>query len=60
MATLKDVALHAGVSVTTVSNFINNKKKLKDETRHNILAAIQATGYRHNALAASLKKAPRV
>ncbi|MDW5498460.1 LacI family DNA-binding transcriptional regulator [Pseudomonas lundensis] len=56
MATLKDVALHAGVSVTTVSNFINNKKKLKDETRHNILAAIQATGYRHNALAASLKK----
>lgn len=56
MATLKDVARHAGVSVTTVSNFINNKKKLKDDTRQSILEAIQATGYRHNALAASLKK----
>lgn len=56
MATIKDVALHAGVSVTTVSNFINNTKKLKDETRQRIMAAIQVTGYRHNSLAAALKK----
>lgn len=56
MATIKDVARHAGVSVTTVSNFINNKKTLKEETRSRILEAIQITGYRHNALAASLKK----
>ncbi|MFW0929945.1 MAG: LacI family DNA-binding transcriptional regulator [Providencia rettgeri] len=56
MSTLKDVARHAGVSVTTVSNFINNNKKVSDETRRRLINAIQSTGYIHNSLAASLKK----
>lgn len=56
MPTLKDVAKIAGVSVTTVSNFINNSKNMKDETKVLIQQAILETGYRHNALAASLKK----
>lgn len=56
MATIKDVANHAGVSVTTVSYFLNNKKKLKDETREKILLAIKETGYRYNSAAGSLKK----
>lgn len=56
MATIKDVASHAGVSVTTVSNFINNKKKIKEQTRTKIIEAIRFTGYTHNSLAASLKR----
>lgn len=56
MSNLKDVAKKAGVSVTTVSNFINNKKKVKDDTRIKILNAIKSTGYRYNTAAASLKR----
>lgn len=56
MATLKDVAKIAGVSVTTVSNFINNTKSMREETKVQIQNAIKQTGYRHNSLAASLKK----
>ncbi len=56
MATIKDVAKYAGVSVTTVSYFLNNKKKLKDETRERILVAIKETGYRYNSAAGSLKR----
>ncbi|MGS0674087.1 LacI family DNA-binding transcriptional regulator [Shewanella sp. 125m-1] len=56
MTTLKDVAKVAGVSVTTVSNFINSSKSMKAETKLQIQNAIKQTGYRHNTLAASLKK----
>lgn len=34
MVTLKEIAQHCGVSVTTVSNIVNNSpKKVRDETR---------------------------
>ena len=56
MATIKDVARYANVSVTTISNFLNNKKNVKDDTRIKILEAIKVTGYRFNPLAASLKR----
>ena len=56
MATIKDVARHAGVSVTTISNFLNNKKNVKDDPRLKIVEAIRVTGYRFNPLAASLKR----
>ena len=56
MATIKDVARYANVSVTTISNFLNNKKNVKDDTRIKIVEAIKVTGYRFNPLAASLKR----
>ncbi|AXK22916.1 LacI family transcriptional regulator [Serratia nevei] len=56
MSNLKDVAKKAGVSVTTVSNFINDKKAVKEETRIKILEAIKDTGYRYNTAAALLKR----
>ncbi|MFB2903458.1 LacI family DNA-binding transcriptional regulator [Aeromonas jandaei] len=56
MSSLKDVAQKAGVSVTTISNFINNKKTVRDNTRIKILNAIKDTGYRYNAAAAALKR----
>ena len=56
MATIKDVAHYANVSVTTISNFLNNKKNVKDYTRLKIIEAIKVTGYRFNPLTASLKR----
>ena len=56
MSNLKDVAKRAGVSVTTVSNFINDIKPIKEETRVRIIEAIQYTAYRYNTNAASLKR----
>ncbi|WP_143452483.1 extracellular solute-binding protein [Sporanaerobium hydrogeniformans] len=54
MATIKDVAVFAGVSVGSVSNVINgktNNKELIDKVEH----AIKALGFRPDANARSLK-----
>lgn len=56
MSTLRDVAKKAGVSVAAVSFYLNNTKKLKEETRQAIAAALEECGYRYNATAASLKR----
>lgn len=55
MATIRDVAEAAGVSTATVSNVLNNKKKVNPETRERVLAAVDALGFRINAVAKSLK-----
>lgn len=53
-ATLKDVAAHAGVSIKTVSNVVNDWPYVSDETRQKVLDAIQEVGYRPNHMARSL------
>lgn len=53
-ATLKDVAAHAGVSIKTVSNVVNDWPYVTDETRQKVWEAIQVTGYRPNQAARSL------
>ncbi len=55
-ARLKDVASHAGVSVKTVSNVVNNKPFVKPETRQRVEAAIKELGYRPNLAARQLKR----
>ena len=40
--TIYDVAKHAGVSITTVSRFLNNPEKIHPETRERVAAAIDA------------------
>lgn len=55
MATLKDIAKHAGVSVCTVSRYLNNNIVIKKETEQKIQQAIQELGYVPNAVAKSLK-----
>lgn len=46
MVTLKEIAQHCGVSVTTVSNIVNNSpKKVRDETRKKVMEAIEELGY---------------
>ena len=55
MATLKDVAELAGVSVATVSHVINGTKKISPETTERVLLAIQNANYHPNTLAKSLR-----
>lgn len=55
MATLKDIAKTAGVSMATVSNVINgNYNKVSSETVERIQSIIQKTGYVPNQVARSL------
>ena len=48
MATLRDVAVLAGVSVKTVSNVVNGYAFVKPENRRRVENALIATGYRPN------------
>lgn len=54
MATLKDVAKKAGVSVSAVSHVINGYDDINARTREKILTAIKELGYHRNALARGL------
>ncbi len=55
MATIKDVARQAEVSLATVSHVINNTRYVSDELRARVLAAMEALNYRPNAAARSLR-----
>jgi DNA-binding LacI/PurR family transcriptional regulator len=52
---LKDVALHAGVSVKTVSNVVNDQPHVSTGMRERVQASITALGYRPNLAARQLK-----
>lgn len=54
MATLKDVAEKAGVTVTTVSRMINNRGYISEKTKENITNAMRELHYQPNEVARSL------
>ena len=54
MATLVEVARHAGVTAATVSNVLRGRGKVGPQTRERVLAAVQALGYRPNLNARAL------
>ncbi len=54
MATIKDVARLAGVSVATVSRVINNSPKASEGSRTAVLAAMEQLQYHPNANARAL------
>ena len=56
MATLKDVALDAGVSIATVSCCLSGNKNVKPETKMKIMDSIEKLKYIPNSSARSLKK----
>lgn len=56
MATMKDIARLAGVSVATVSYCINGTKPVKPETRDRIMEAVAQLGYVPNESARSLRE----
>ena len=56
MATIKDVAKVAGVSVATVSRVINNAENVKEETKSAVEKAIQTLHYSPNGLGRNLRR----
>jgi LacI family transcriptional regulator len=56
-ATLKDVAVRAGVSHQTVSNVLNDHPHIRPATRDRVLAAIKALDYHPNLAAKALREA---
>ncbi len=55
MATIRDVAKTAGVSIATVSACINASAPVSPALRRRVTEAVASTGYRPDALARSLK-----
>jgi LacI family transcriptional regulator len=53
MATIRDVAQHAGVSVATVSRVINDKRGVSEEMCRRVQQSIQALGFEPDFLAQS-------
>ena len=56
MATLKDVAREAGLSVGTVSRVLNNRGYISEETRQSVDRAMKKLNYRPNEMARSLSR----
>lgn len=54
MPTIYDIAREAGVSITTVSNILNNKGRFKPETVARVLEAVERLKYCPNFAAKSL------
>ncbi len=62
MASIKDVAKHAEVAISTVSKVLNSYPNISEETKQKVNAAIEELGYVPNAVAAALssKKSGRI
>ena len=55
MATIKDVAKKAGVSIATVSRVINNSPKVSEKTRQRVLEVIRELNFMPNIIAQGLQ-----
>jgi len=55
MVTMADVAREAGVSIMTVSNVLNERKRVGAPTRTRVLAAMESLGYEVNLTARHLR-----
>jgi Transcriptional regulators len=56
MATIKDVAKMAGVSISTVSYALNDNPKVSKKTKQKVMEAARQLNYQKNGLASDLKK----
>ena len=57
MATLADVARHAGVAASTVSYVLSGKRPVSEETRERVAQSIKLLGYQPHAGARALASA---
>lgn len=55
MVTLKEIARECKVSPTTVSNILNGKPKVSEETKQRVLETVDKLGYRPNYIAQGLR-----
>ncbi len=55
MVTLKEIAKECNVSATTVSNILNGKPKVGEETRKRVLEVVEKRGYKPNYIAQGLR-----
>ena len=55
MVTLKQIAEECSVSITTVSNILNGKSNVSEDTKERVLKVIKETGYRPNYMARGLR-----
>ncbi len=53
--TIKDIAEHLGISVSTVSRALTDDANIRQQTKDAVLAAAQSLGYRPNPVATNLK-----
>lgn len=56
IATMRDVASRAGLSVSTVSHVVNDSRAVSEESRRRVLQAMEELGYKPNVLARSLRR----
>lgn len=56
MATIKDIAKEAGVSVTSVSRVLNNRGYLSEDLKDSVYRAMARLDYRPNEMARALQK----
>lgn len=55
MVTIKEIARECNVSATTVSNILNGKPKVSEETKQRVLETVEKMGYRPNYIAQGLR-----
>jgi LacI family transcriptional regulator len=53
---IRAVAKRAGVSISTISRFLNGKKRVSSDTEQRILSAVTTLGYAPNRVARSLRQ----
>lgn len=56
MVTLKEIAQTCGVSISTVSNILNGKPKVGEDTKQKVLEVVKQTGYQPNYFAQGMRK----
>lgn len=54
MVSIKDVAKHAGVAISTVSKVLNHYPNISEETKQKVLCSIEELGFVPNTIAAAL------
>jgi len=54
--TVKEIAQMAGVSASTVSNILNGRSNMKEETRQKVLQIVKETGYKPNIYAQGMRR----
>ena len=53
--TIKDIARHLSISVSTVSRALGDDKNIRKETKEKVIEAAKRLGYRPNPVAINLK-----